>query len=291
MVLRRLVGYEYPNLIELTLREGAREEQEPWSEGLTGVQVNEILEEARHRFLIEGKSQGGDGSWVVWTHVRLTVHGLRALGEWPPAGKEAMPGPWEDGVWGRIDNPVLRDLHEQPPEHRFIFKPVSAEQHERFSDLSDWDYWLAVLRLLEAGFVDGAMVDGGMKDVRVTTDGGAVLNPPQKSPLDEAEADLRLGNRLQAAMTAGLLLENQLKALAQKHAIDLATNNGTPKRARVLADDLKSAGAYNEVDRAHVQVWLAIRNEAAHKLEHEFDDHQVALMIDGVRQFVERHPA
>lgn len=53
------------------------------------------------------------------------------------------------------------------------------------------------------------------------------------------------------------------------------------------------AQAYSGADHGAVSGWLKLRNEAAHN-EPDFANRtapEIRLMIDGVRQFIARHPA
>lgn len=94
-----------------------------------------------------------------------------------------------------------------------------------------------------------------------------------------------------ASVLGGSVLEEQLQKLAKKHKIGLAGQNGQPKSVETLSVDLRKAGVITEVQRKGVSAWYAQRTEGAHGRPENLDDGEVERMIDGVRDFVARHPA
>jgi hypothetical protein len=66
---------------------------------------------------------------------------------------------------------------------------------------------------------------------------------------------------------------------------------GDPARAEVLNVELARATVYNLVEQQAVTGWLALRNKAAHGAYDAYDRKQVEQMLDGVREFIGRHPA
>jgi hypothetical protein len=104
-------------------------------------------------------------------------------------------------------------------------------------------------------------------------------------------ADQLLSDRypLPAAVVAGAALEAQLRALAE-HAGVATHARGKPKRAGMLNDDLAKKGAYSKAEQKQVLAWQDLRKGAAHGGD-EFSAEQVRLMLQGVLEFVSRHPA
>ncbi|HEX7290957.1 MAG TPA: hypothetical protein VF250_07505 [Conexibacter sp.] len=94
-----------------------------------------------------------------------------------------------------------------------------------------------------------------------------------------------------AAVVAGSVLEEHLRKLAGKHGVDLIEANGRAKSVEVLGVDLRKAQAITEVQRKSVTAWYAQRTEAAHGRADALTPSEVERMIDGVRDFVARHPA
>jgi hypothetical protein len=94
-----------------------------------------------------------------------------------------------------------------------------------------------------------------------------------------------------AAVIAGSVLEEHLRKLADRLSVTPVATDGTPHSASRLNDNLAKAGAYNKVDQKSVLAWLGLRNDAAHGKYDEYSKEQVALMLEGIRGFLIRHPA
>ena len=112
--------------------------------------------------------------------------------------------------------------------------------------------------------------------------------------LEQAEYLLGEGYKDAAAVIAGGVLEVHLRDLCTKSGIGLELQSGgkvTPKRAGRLNDDLAGADVYSKLDRTNVTAWLGLRNNAAHARYGEYTRDQVALMVQGIRDFITRNPA
>jgi hypothetical protein len=97
-----------------------------------------------------------------------------------------------------------------------------------------------------------------------------------------------------AAVIAGSVLEQHLRELCAKHSkysINVEKPDGSPKKADTLNSELAAVGAYSKLDQKSVTAWLDLRNKAAHGKYSEYETSQVAMMIDGIRDFVRRCPA
>jgi hypothetical protein len=97
-----------------------------------------------------------------------------------------------------------------------------------------------------------------------------------------------------AAVIAGSSLEEHLRQLAASASIATTYAKGTdvvPKKADTLNADLAGAVVYSKLDQKSITAWLDLRNKAAHGKYTEYDEAQVRLMIEGVRQFIARVPA
>ena len=94
-----------------------------------------------------------------------------------------------------------------------------------------------------------------------------------------------------AAVLAGSTLEAHLRKLCDKHGVVPVSGSDKPKKADTLNAELKKAGAYNKLDQKNVTAWLDIRNKAAHGRYGEYTKEQVKLLINSVRDFINRHPA
>lgn len=95
-----------------------------------------------------------------------------------------------------------------------------------------------------------------------------------------------------AAVIAGFTLEEHLRKMCIAHEIPLTASNGRRKTAETLNTDLSKAGVYaGKSEGKEVTAWIGRRNEAAHGQHDKFTNEQVALMIEGIRVFLARHPA
>lgn len=94
-----------------------------------------------------------------------------------------------------------------------------------------------------------------------------------------------------AAVLAGTVLEEQLRKLATKHGIATTDEKGRARSAETLGVDLRKANVITEVQRKSVTAWYAQRTEGAHGHPENLNESDVERMIDGVRDFVARHPA
>ena len=74
--------------------------------------------------------------------------------------------------------------------------------------------------------------------------------------------------------------------------IEINTNAGLrPKKADQMNSDLAAFPAYGKLDQKNVTAWLDLRNKAAHGDYGAYSADQVALLSQGVRDFITRNPA
>ena len=113
--------------------------------------------------------------------------------------------------------------------------------------------------------------------------------------LETAEYFLEEGYKDPAAVMIGGVLEGHLRNLCRKNGIDTedrSRGNPRPKKAEDMNVDLARNGCvYSNIHRQQVTAWLAIRNKAAHADYGAYDEQQVRLLLDGVRDFVSKYPA
>ena len=98
-----------------------------------------------------------------------------------------------------------------------------------------------------------------------------------------------------AAVMSGGTLEAHLRQLCQKFRVETEVADGEgnlrPKKADRMNSELTKAEAYSKLDQKSVTAWLDLRNKAAHGKYDEYDLKQVALLNQGVRDFISRNPA
>lgn len=96
---------------------------------------------------------------------------------------------------------------------------------------------------------------------------------------------------LPAAVVAGSALEAHLRALALREGIATQAR-GKTKRAGMLNDNLRSRDVYRSAEHKQVMAWQDLRNSAAHgDADADFTASEIRLMIQGIRDFISRHPA
>lgn len=279
-VLHELVARDAPS--DLSLEPNA----DPGFAGIPAQEVDAALREALGRGLLDGERATFSGPEVLWSNPRLRVAGLRHLGEWPPAGGEHLPGPWDHRYWGQRALPALRDVRENPPYHGFLFGPYGGMDDE------GWSTWCAILRLLDIGLIDGDLEQGGLSDVRVTAAGAQVLDPVDRDPLAVAAVAFRHGNKADATIAAvEEALGGRLKELAAVHRVSLVDARGGAKKLSVLNNDLKTAGAFDEAERTQVDAWLKLRNGVGHGRGEAVSLGRIETLLSGVRVFLEDHRA
>jgi hypothetical protein len=94
-----------------------------------------------------------------------------------------------------------------------------------------------------------------------------------------------------AAVIVGSALEEHLRQLAAVANVPTTrTKDGAevPLKADALNADLAKADVYSKLDQKSITAWLDLRNKAAHGRYDEYSQDQVALMLEGVRQFMSR---
>jgi hypothetical protein len=109
--------------------------------------------------------------------------------------------------------------------------------------------------------------------------------------LSMADHLLEEGYKDPAAVMAGSVLEEHLRQLCNAHEIEVETDNDgkvSPKKADRLNSELAKANAYNKLDQKQITSWLDLRNKAAHGHYDEYSKEQVALMLQGITDFMTR---
>jgi hypothetical protein len=108
--------------------------------------------------------------------------------------------------------------------------------------------------------------------------------------LEMAEHLLSQGYKDPSAVMIGGVLEGHLRKLCLKHGVAITNTSGEARKASQMNDDLAKV-AYDKLPQKGVTYWLDLRNKAAHGKYPEYDAREVTLMLQGVRDFVDRFPA
>jgi hypothetical protein len=102
------------------------------------------------------------------------------------------------------------------------------------------------------------------------------------SELEQASELLRSGYASPAAVVAGAVLETGIRELCDR--------NGIPHgKLDKMNADLTKAGVYNGIVAKRITHLAAVRNSAAHGNKLEFEQYDVASMIDEVEHFISKH--
>ena len=93
-----------------------------------------------------------------------------------------------------------------------------------------------------------------------------------------------------SAVLIGSTLESHLKQLSLSNNNPIETDNGRPKKASTINDELYKQRVYNKLENKNITAWLDLRNSAAHGNYGEYTNEQVALLIENVKSFINRNP-
>jgi uncharacterized protein (DUF2164 family) len=110
--------------------------------------------------------------------------------------------------------------------------------------------------------------------------------------LEMSEYFLAQGYKDPAAIMSGSVLEEHLRQLALKNEIPVQIakdDKRVYKKADRLNADLAQKETYTKLDQKSVTAWLDLRNKAAHGKYDEYTKEQVALMIQGIIDFMTRN--
>lgn len=126
---------------------------------------------------------------------------------------------------------------------------------------------------------------------------GGLLNIQEIVHADLFDDLLEMGTELldkgfvgPAAVLAGSVLEGHLRKLAEKHEVS-STDQNRSVSVEALGIELRKADVVTGVQRKAFQAWYAQRTEAAHGRAENLVAPDVARMIEGIRDFIGRHPA
>jgi hypothetical protein len=107
--------------------------------------------------------------------------------------------------------------------------------------------------------------------------------------LDMAE-HIRLIHPAPAVVLAGCVLEEHVRKMADAREIELLTARGRPRSFEDLTEALVREDAFRQPQRKILAAWYGQRTEAAHGRFGNVVAEDVPRIIEGVRDFVARHP-
>ena len=113
--------------------------------------------------------------------------------------------------------------------------------------------------------------------------------------LDMAQYLLQEGYKDAAAVLVRGVLEEHLRELCDRKGIDTTYTDSRgktlPKKLDTINADLKKAAIYPTTDQKSVTFWYGLGTDAAHGHYANYTPEQVKLMLQGVTDFIARHPA
>lgn len=253
-VLRWLMAQDPP------VHLGFHESRDVEELGLTDEAVDDIMREGLDRGLLRG-DRTDYGSMQRWERVQITALGLRFCREWPPAGREHQPGPWDAGRWGVEAKPFLERVRDGAYPDAFLHSLWAG------APPSEWHERLAANELLAAGYLSGRPQRyWGISEMRLTAAGREALDSTPRNPLDEARRKLRTSPVEGAIHAVEIALGERLRELARAMGDeDLDPDAG--RRLARLNDGLTGKNGpqvYGKPWKKVIDGVLDVRNEYAH---------------------------
>jgi hypothetical protein len=250
--------------------------------GATEAELADTIREAADRDLISGEL-GPAGNWF---DVAVTLTGLRFAGEWPRTGDEAALGPWREGHWARAALPILRWIQADSPG--WVSGLHGSMPEDERSKLA------TIALLAEAGYLAAEQQDYlAFGDLRLTQMGREVLDPPDRTPVEEAVRRLGNGDKVDAVIHAVEVgLGDRLKALAGANGIIPPPQPDEFHKLTALNDQLgsKTNRVYAETWKATVSAALKLRNEYGHGHGDKMSVEDARSLIDIVAMLLRHLP-
>ena len=157
---------------------------------------------------------------------------------------------------------------------------------QRSSRRSNFSVTVGIFRAAYEDFKNGML-----NDLQTEIEGGVAVDYLQQAEsLMEDGGEVDCGY-IPAAVLTGSVLEKTLRTLCQKHnpPIDINNDNGKPKKAQRLLEDLRKVSLFTPVEAKQIEAWITLRNSAAHGRDSEFNKSDVASMIRGVTDFLAKY--
>jgi hypothetical protein len=192
------------------------------------------------------------------------------------------------------------DCSDQPGIAVTTLNMLMSDAISRFAPPNS-QYIESMKSLLRQSTVDGAWLvphmAGILSALRTAYDEGYLATVVELVHADifsdfveMAEYLLSEGYKDPAAVIIGSVLEEHLRQLCAKNSIPVDVA-GKAKKADQLNADLAGKAAYSKLDQKSITTWLDLRNKAAHGKYGEYSKEQVALHLQGIRDFMSRIPA
>lgn len=180
---------------------------------------------------------------------------------------------------------VITLLRQVYPQQLF---PVWLEAKENIASSRRTNFSVTV-GIFRAAYED--FKNGMLDDLQMEIESGVAVDYLQQAEsLMEDGGEIDCGY-IPAAVLTGSVLEKTLRTLCQKRnpPIDINNDNGKPKKAQRLLEDLRKVSLFTPVEAKQIEAWLTLRNSAAHGRDSEFNKSDVASMIRGVTDFLAKY--
>jgi hypothetical protein len=151
--------------------------------------------------------------------------------------------------------------------------------------LSDYEHLIGILEAIKNAYIKGYLINIS-----------ELINAELFSDFIEmADYYLQAGHKDAAAVILGGVLEEHLRKLCKKNNILITHQNAqnvpVPTKSDTLNSDLAKASVYSAGYQKQITAWLDIRNNSAHGHYTTYSKEQIQNMIDGLRSFINTHPA
>jgi hypothetical protein len=195
----------------------------------------------------------------------------------------------DDSDWAQGTDQELRALMVRAAAAIERWAPASTTYRNQLTDLMErggGDGWI-VVRL--AGILEGLRDDYRAGFMRRIAE--LVRAEVFADFLEMSDELLSKKYKDAAAVITGGVLEQHLRELAARHNVAVEKDDGRPRRAEAINQDLVKAEVYDKLDQKGITHWLDLRNKAAHGEYATYDQDQVEAFVRDVRSFISRHPA
>jgi hypothetical protein len=191
------------------------------------------------------------------------------------------------GAWYRVPTVKQREMRVRALSAIRRYAPPNGPHVADAESVLDktQDGWIVprlvgVLKALRADYANGDLHSiEGLVHVSVLADfmamAAELLDSDYKDP---------------SAVIVGGVLEQHLRAMAEKRDIEVERDSGKYKKADSLNAELAKAEAYGKLEQKNITAWLGLRNHAAHGEYDKYTKSQVDEMLAGVRSFIVRNP-
>ncbi len=186
--------------------------------------------------------------------------------------------------------------------HGILARAESAIRKICSADSPYMDRMVKILTSLAAEHVQADRIVGIVRALKGDLEDGYLQTFPElvrgemfENLNEMAKHLLREGYKDAAAVIAGSSLESHLRQLCIKHGVQInyTASDGSikPKKADQLNQALRRNGTYSLLDQKQITAWLDLRNSAAHGRYSDYDEDQVAKLIEWAGDFISKNPA